>query len=120
GMLGGNRRDMIFVCELWQKDRLIARNIATFVPNKHLELTDPGLTVEVGRKGDQLILEVAAQSLARFVELEMEGVDVIFSDNYFDVPAGRTVTVTCPLPAGWDLRRARAALRVRSLHDSYA
>ncbi|MEJ5198974.1 MAG: glycoside hydrolase family 2 protein [Anaerolineae bacterium] len=120
GMLGGNRRDMIFVCELWQKDRLIARNIATFVPNKHLELTDPGLTVETSRKGDQLICEISARSLARFVELEFDGADVVFSDNYFDVPAGRTVTVTCPLPAGWDLRRARAALRVRSLYDSYA
>jgi beta-mannosidase len=120
GMLGGNRRDMIFVCELWQRDRLIGRNLATFVPNKHLELADPGLAVEVSRKGEQLICEVSARSLARFVELELDGVDVVFSDNYFDAPAGRTVTVTCPLPAGWDLRRARAALRVRSLRDTYA
>ncbi len=120
GMLGGNRRDMIFVCELWQGERLIGRSIATFVPNKHLELADPGLTVEISRKGSQLSFEVTAQSLARFVELELEGEDVVFSDNYFDVPAGRTVTVTCPLPPGWDVRRARAALRVRSLRDSYA
>ncbi|MGC8780393.1 MAG: beta-mannosidase [Anaerolineae bacterium] len=120
GMLGGNRRDMIFVCELWQKKRLIARNIATFVPNKHLALEAPGLAAEIGRKGNELTIEVSARSLARFVELELDGVDVVFSDNYFDVPAGRTVTVTCPLPDGWDLRRARAALRVRSLRDSYA
>ena len=120
GMLGGNRRDMIFVCELWQRDRLLARNIATFVPNKHLALEDPGLTAEITRKGDELTIEVSARSLARFVELELEGTDTVFSDNYFDVPAGRTATVTCPLPAGWDLRRARAALRMRSLRDSYA
>jgi len=85
-----------------------------------LALTDPGLTTKVSRKGRQLIIEVSAQSLARFVELEIEGTDTIFSDNYFDVPAGRTATVTCPLPDGWDLRQARAALRVRSLRDSYA
>ena len=120
GMLGGNRRDMIFVCELWEGDRLIARNMATFVPNKHLALADPGLSVEVSRKGGQLTLDVSAQTLARFVELELEGQDVVFSDNYFDVPAGRTATVTCRLPEGWDLRQARVALRVRSLRDSYA
>ena len=120
GMLGGNRRDMIFTCELWQGNRLIARNIATFVPNKHLALVDPGLSVETTRKVAQLTIELTASSLARFVELELEGTDTVFSDNYFDIPAGRTAVITCPLPEGWDLRQARAALRVRSLRDSYA
>ena len=120
GMLGGNRRDMIFTCELWQGNRLIARNIATFVPNKHLALVDPGLSVETTRKVAQLTIELTASSLARFVELELEGTDTVFSDNYFDIPAGRTAVITCPLPGGWDLYRARAALRVRTLRDSYA
>jgi beta-mannosidase len=57
--------------------------------------------------------------LARFVELELEGADVVFSDNYFDLPAGQPVTITCPLPEGWSLEQARAALRVRSLFESY-
>jgi beta-mannosidase len=120
GMLGGNRRDMVFVCELWQGNRLVSRHIATFVPNKHLALIDPGLTAEATRKGVQLTISVSAASLARFVELELEGADAVFSDNYFDVPAGRTAIVTCLLPEGWDLRQARAALRIRSLRDSYA
>jgi beta-mannosidase len=119
-MLGGRRRDMIFTCELWQGNRLIARNIATFVPNKHLALVDPGLSVETTRKGTQLTIELTPGSLARFVELELEGTDTVFSDNYFDIPAGRTAVITCSLPEGWDLRQARAALRVRSLRDSYA
>jgi len=46
-------------------------------------------------------------------------VDVIFSDNYFDVPAGRTVTITCPLPDGWSIVQAREKLKVRSLYDSF-
>ncbi len=58
-------------------------------------------------------------SLARFVELELEGADVVFSDNYFDLPAGQSLNVTCPLPEGWTLEQARAAVRVRSLYDSY-
>jgi len=62
---------------------------------------------------------VKTQFLARFVELELEGADGIFSDNYFDLPAGKSQTVTCPLPDGWMLEQAKAALRVRSLYDSY-
>ncbi len=113
------RRDAIFVAELWQGDSRIAIQVATIVPNKHLSLVDPDLTVNISLQDDQLVCEVSTGSLARFVELALEGVDVVWSDNYFDVPAGRTVAVTCPLPEGWDLERAEDALRVRSLYDSF-
>ena len=114
-----NRRGLVFVAELWKGREWIARQVALFAPNKHLELADPQLVAKVSLKGEQLVIELAAKSLARFVELELAGADVVFSDNYFDLPAGRSVTVTCPLPEGWSLEQARAALRVRSLHDSY-
>jgi len=120
GLLGGNRRDLVFVAELRQDGQVIARQVATFVPSKHLELRDPGLKVDIRQEGDRLAFDVSARELARFVCLELEGADVVFSDNYFDLPAGRQVTVTCPLPAGWDLGRARASLRVRSLYNSFA
>jgi beta-mannosidase len=90
------------------------------VPNKHLSLADPELSAHLIQQDDDLVCEVAAGSLARFVELALEGADEVWSDNYFDVLAGRTVTVRCPLPEGWTLERARAALRTRSLYDSFA
>jgi len=51
------------------------------------------------------------------VTLSLPGVDVVYSDNYFDLPAGRTTRVTCPMPEGWSLEQARQALQVRSLAD---
>ena len=120
GLRAGNARDVVFVCELRQDDRRIALSVATFVPNKHLSLADPSLAVDVRREGDRLVFECTARSLARFVELALDGADVVFSDNYFDLPAGRTVTVTCPLPEGWALEKAQAALRACSLYDSFA
>ncbi len=116
----GNSRGVIFTAELWKGDRRVALGVATFVPNKHLTLTEPGLTVDVRRDGSQLAFEAKARSLARFVELKLAGADGVFSDNYFDVPAGRTVTVTCPLPQGWTLEQARRALHVQSLYNSFA
>ena len=120
GLRTSNRRDVVFVCELRQGDQRIALTVATFVPNKHLSLTNPALRADVRQDGDQLVFGLTAQSLARFVELALAGVDVVFSDNYFDLPAGRTVTVTSPLPDGWTVGQARTALRVRSLYDSFA
>jgi beta-mannosidase len=115
-----NRRALVLVCELLQASQRVALAVATLVPDKHLTLTDPGLTVDVHQEGDQVVFAVKARSLARFVELSLVGLDVVFSDNFFDVPAGRTVTVTCPVPLGRTVEQAREALRVHSLYDSFA
>ena len=36
-----NRRQVVFVAELWKGTKLFSRQVATFAPNKHLELVDP-------------------------------------------------------------------------------
>jgi beta-mannosidase len=115
----GTRRGVIFVAELWHGDERTAIVVAPLVRDKHLELVAPGLTVDVIVQDDELVCQVTAQSLARYVELSLAGVDVVWSDNYFDVPAGRAVSVSCPLPKGWTIEQARKALRVRSLYDSF-
>jgi beta-mannosidase len=114
-----NRRGVVFIAELWKDGNLLARQLATFAPNKHLELAAPQIEVQASSADGQLRLQVKASSLARFVELELEGVDVVFSDNYFDLPAGQSLKVTCPMPAGWTPALAQAAIRVRSLFDSF-
>jgi beta-mannosidase len=115
-----NQREIVFVAELWQEEARVALSVATFAPNKHLALTNPSLAVDVRQENDQLVIAVSAQSLARFVELGLADLDVIFSDNYFDVPAGRTVRVTSSLPEGWSIEQVRASLHVRSLYDSFS
>ena len=113
------RRALVFVAELWAEDGPPARQTAFFVPTKHLALTDPQLTATCTGEDGGLCIEVRGRSLARLVELELEGADVVFSDNYFDLPAGRAVTITCPLPAGWSVAQAQDALRLRSVYDSF-
>jgi len=44
----------------------------------------------------------------------------VFSDNYFDIPAGRIINISAPLPTGWTISQAQARLKVRSIYDSYA
>jgi hypothetical protein len=65
------------------------------------------------------MIRLRARTLARFVELSFKDADVVFSDNYFDLPGHNSFVVTCTLPEGWTLDQARQALRVRSLADSY-
>lgn len=113
------RRDVVLVYELWQDGNRISLGILPFVPDKHLELPDPNLRVAIRETDGGFAIDVTAGHLARFVWLELDGADVVFSDNCFDVPAGRTVTVTLPSLPGWTAERVRQSLRVRSLQDSY-
>lgn len=115
-----NRRDVALVCELWQNAARVALTTTLFVPDKHARLSEPDLTVELEADHGQLKIQLQAQSLACFVEVALDGADVVFSDNYFDLPARTSVTITCSLPAGWTIDQARQALKVRSLYDSYA
>jgi beta-mannosidase len=112
-----NKRKIIFVAEMWQDGKLVSQSVTPFVANKHLELRRPGLKVQSHVEGKTLYMDVSAHSLARFVELSIDGSDAVFSDNYFDVPAGTIVTVTTPLPENWT---ADSKVEVRSLYESFA
>jgi beta-mannosidase len=113
--------------------------VTPFVPDKHLALRCPKLELameavseaasseaaaseagasEAGASG-RAIVRLRSDTLARWVELSLEGAEPVFDANYFDLPAGREVAASFEFPNGWDLDRARMALRVRSVVDTY-
>ena len=110
---------MVFIAELVEGEQRTALNVAVFAPNKHLELVDPELNVELEQVDKNLVIILTSSSLARFVELRFEGLDIVFSDNYFDVPAGYKVSITCPLPNDKTKAEMGKLLKVRSLRDTY-
>jgi len=50
--------------------------------------------------------------------LEVPGMDVRFSDNFFDLPAGRTIVIGIET-SGLAARDIMGRLRITSLRDSY-
>jgi beta-mannosidase len=115
-----NLRKLVFVAELWQRDQLISRQTAYFAPIKHLSLTDPAIAVNLQSQDGELIIELVSRSLALLVEVSLAGADAVFSDNYFNLPPGRPTRISCPMPAGWTLSKAKREIRVRSIYDSYS
>lgn len=115
-----NPRQLVFVAELRQGNRFISSQTAFFSPIKHLSLTDPGITLDFRTQEGQLIVELSSRSLALLVEVALIGTDVIFSDNYFNLPAGRLKEISCPFPPGWTSSKAEEMIRIRSVYDSYA
>jgi beta-mannosidase len=115
-----NIRTLVFIVELFKDGRYISRQTASFSPIKHLSLTDPALSANLHEEKGQLVIELTSNSLALLVEVSLIGTDVVFSDNYFNLPAGRTTIISCPLPAGWTLNQAQKAIQLRSVYDSYS
>jgi beta-mannosidase len=113
-------REAVFVAELLQEGKIVSRQTAFFVPTKHLSLEDPCISTELSVEKCQLNIDLTSRSLARLLECALEGVEVRFSDNYFDLLAGRTMRVSATIPAGWTAAQAQAAFKVRSIYDSYA
>jgi beta-mannosidase len=102
---------------MWQDGKLLTQNVTPFVANKHIELSSPDLNVLTKVEGNMLHVSASARALARFVELSIDGTDAVFSDNYFDIPAGGTVTVSTSLPENWT---PESTVRARSLYESFA
>ncbi len=114
-----NRREVVLVYGLYRDDERLSLGVMPFAPNKHLKLTAPGLSIDVTETETGFAIALSAERLVRFVWLRLEGKDAIFSDNAFDIPAGRSVTVTLPAQEDWRAEDVRDALRVRSLVDSF-
>ncbi len=116
-LAGDGKRQCVLVCELVVGATTRATTVTGFVPTKHLELTNPELQVKTGKDDTGEYIEISAKSTARFVFVEVPEADVIFSDNYFDLPAGRTTKIR-PIACaeGADISK----VRVFSLYDSFS
>jgi beta-mannosidase len=95
--------------------------MVSFAPYKHQELPEPSLSAAVADAGSTWQVTVKAEKLARFVDVRLEdqAPEAIWSDNYFDLPAGGEQTVTLTKCPGETLEQIRSRLRLRSLRETY-
>jgi beta-mannosidase len=115
------KRETVFLAQISQDGEKLSSKLATFVPNKHLQLVDPKLKAYLKEgEGNFLTVELEAEYLARYVELSLDDADVVFSDNYIDVIPGQTHRITFERPEGWTIDDVGRALNVFSLYDSFA
>jgi len=113
-----NWRKIVFVVELWQGTDRQSIQVVPFVSEKSMSLPAPELDAAVEPSGDGVLIHVRAKRLARFVELWLDGTDVVFSNNFFDLPSGRVETVACEIPQGWTIEQVQDRLRLQSLKES--
>jgi beta-mannosidase len=103
-------------------DKAISSGTVLFVKSKHFNFADPQLEFSVTEEADTFSLLITSKAFAKFVALELESDDVIFSDNYFDLSADKEKTVEISksdMSQPLTLEELSQQLKIRSLYDTY-
>ena len=113
-------RNLILFLDLLVDGESVSSNLVTFARPKHLELPDPEIAVTVAAgEGDAFAVTLAAAKPALWAWLEVEGVEVRFSDSFVHLLPGRPVTIVITPREATTLAEVEGNLQVRSLIDTY-
>lgn len=124
-------RSSVLLYELVLPSGTSSSGSVLFVKAKHFNWLRKVPTLDVRDAGSTFIIKVTSPVFARYIELETQGFDAIFSDNYFDLGPGDSTEIgvkkseifadsPCEgtiLPVS--LAEFTAALKVRSIADAW-
>lgn len=104
------------------ENEVVSYGTVLFVPPKHFDFALPQIKTVISEHEDRFIISVTAKAFAKHVEIDFKALDVILSDNYFDLSAGeekKVVVEKVKLEKAVSLVELESKLTVRSLIDSY-
>lgn len=113
---GDNVRNCVLVHELLVNGKRASLGMTPFVPSKHVDLPPAKVTLEPRTDETGSYIDISSDVATRFVWLWIPKHDVTFSDNCFDLPAGRKVTVKVETGIN---QAALGKVKAYSLRDSY-
>lgn len=111
------KENLIAYARLYDKNgTLISNRCCTLVKENKASLKDPHLDYVTSLEGNEYKINITSKAFARGVELVLDGIDCIFSDNYFDITANSTACITVDA-CGKSKEQLDNLLRIRSLYD---
>src|SRR5450432_3272317 len=119
---GADPSRVVFVAELREGATVLSRNLFYFMKTRDLALPAPELQVAVEARGSTAAVRVTARRFARAVYLSTTSGEGSFSDNFFDLLPGESVTVEWRAPPGApvvDAARLSSLLRMMTVRDTY-
>ncbi len=115
--LKGNEYNRYFAFMLLDETgNLISSSSVLFRQPKHFEFKKPNITAEFKENDGKIEITLNSDVYAKGVYLEFEGIDALFSDNYFDLTAlsGKAITVE---DFAFDIKRSKETLKIKSVYD---
>jgi beta-mannosidase len=94
-LLKGRKKEDVYIkAELYEGENLLSENRRFLVPMKSLNLPVPKVEARIVKNGDDYSIEVKNDKFAKNVYVSFLDFDANLSDNFFDMEAGSTKTVT--------------------------
>lgn len=116
---GASDTSRVFVvADLVEGNAVVSSNLTYLVPVKEVHLKPATLKVDTSSADGKLHIRVNSPVLARSVYLSFGNLDVMVSDNYFNVLPGETVEVTAESKSSPD--EVKGQMHVMSLTDAFA
>ena len=112
-------RNLLLWLDLAVRGKIVSDNLVLFERPGKIDLPDPELRATVKADEDGFQVAVKAKHPALYVWLELDGTDAAFSENFFCLRPGTAATVRVHPEARLSVKAFKAALRVRSLVDTY-
>jgi beta-mannosidase len=114
---GKNNRNLLFYAELVENDEIISRNIFFFRPFKELNIPRPEVEYTVEKSDSGFSIHLKTGKLAKNVYLQIGDEEGFFSDNYFNMLPGESVTVN--LETGIPEGKLNEVLTLRTLDGAF-
>lgn len=96
----------------------LSKDVILFVPEKHFEFKKPKFKTVVTGEERRFSVTVSSDVFVKDLELDFDGVDAVFSNNYIDLTTDAPVKIDVTLTGSAETTyRLKDALMIRSVYD---
>ncbi len=116
--ISGHERE--YYLEYYIKEGVAVPSAGTllFVPEKYFKFKKPSIKAEVTGSDRRFSVTLSANCFVKNLELSFDGVDAVFSENYFDITSSSPVKINLSVVGGLETAyHLNQALRLRSIYD---
>ncbi|MBQ8322089.1 MAG: hypothetical protein IJX92_06975 [Clostridia bacterium] len=97
---------------------LLAKGASLFTRESSFKLKAPNIKADIFGSEKRFSITLSADAFAKGVELDFGDIDVVLSDNYFDITSPAPIKVSCTVSGTPETaQRLTEALKIRSLYD---
>jgi beta-mannosidase len=120
GLLKGKNKEEVYLkASLSENGKVLTENKFFLVPYKALSLSKPNVVAEISQIKETYTIQVQTDVLAKDVYLYFDGVDCNLSDNFFDLEANQTRTLTVELKDPLSPDELKSKLKILTVAESY-
>ena len=116
--IDGHERDYYLEFYIKEGSSIHGKDSFLFVPEKHFNFKKPKLKSVVTGQDRRFSITISADVFVKDMEIDFDGVDIVFDNNYIDLTSEAPVKVNFTVIGGMETSyHLKDALNIRSVYD---